>query len=54
MLRHRFDVETMLRIFELNVKNPAFSQQTNSSNARTNKKPMSQLTFTTEFMKCLE
>jgi len=26
MFRHRFDVGTMLRVFELNVKNPAFGQ----------------------------
>jgi len=24
MFRHRFDVGTMLRVIELNVKNPAF------------------------------
>ena len=34
MFRHRFDVGTMLRVFELNVKNPAFAQQKNSSNAK--------------------
>jgi len=27
MFRHRFDVGTMLRVLELNVKNPAFAQQ---------------------------
>ena len=27
MFRHRFDVGTMLRVFELNVKNPAFAKQ---------------------------
>jgi len=26
--------ETMLRVFELNVKNPAFAKQKNSSNAK--------------------
>ena len=30
----RFDVGTMLRVFELNVKNPAFAKQKNSSNAK--------------------
>ena len=34
MFGHRFDVGTMLRVFELIVKNPAFAQQKNSSNAR--------------------
>jgi len=34
MLRHRFDVGIMLRVFELNVKNPAFAKQKNSSNAK--------------------
>jgi len=32
--RHRFDVGTMLRVIELNVKNPAFAKQKNSSNAK--------------------
>ena len=32
--RHRFDVGTMLRVFELNVKNPAFAKQKNSSMRR--------------------
>jgi len=31
---HRFDVGTMLWVFELNVKNPAFAKQKNSSNAK--------------------
>jgi len=30
MFRHRFDVGTMLRVFELNVKNTAFAKQKNS------------------------
>ena len=30
----RFDVGTMLRVFELNVKNPVFAKQKNSSNAK--------------------
>ena len=38
MFRHRFDVRinyhSMLRVFELNVKNPAFAKQKNSSNAK--------------------
>jgi len=34
MFRHRFDVGTMLRVFELNVKNPAFAKQKNSSNVK--------------------
>jgi len=34
MYRHRFDVGTMLRVFELNVKNPAFAQQKNRLNAK--------------------
>jgi len=34
MFRHRFDVRTMLHVFELNVKNPAFAQQKNNSNAK--------------------
>ena len=34
MFRHMFDVGTMLRVFELNVKNLAFAQQKNSSNAK--------------------
>jgi len=34
MFRHRFDVRTMLRVFELNLKNPAFAQQKNSSNVK--------------------
>jgi len=29
----RFDVGTMLRVFELNMKNPALAKQKNSSNA---------------------
>jgi len=27
MFQHRFNVGTMLRVFELNVKNPAFAKQ---------------------------
>ena len=34
MFQHMFDVGTMLHAFELNVKNPAFAQQKNSSNAK--------------------
>ena len=34
MFRHRFDVGTMLCVFELNVKNPAFAQHQNNLNAR--------------------
>ena len=34
MFQHRFDVVTMLHVFELNVKNPAFAQQKNISNAK--------------------
>jgi len=34
MFRHRFDVGTMLRVFGLNVKNPAFAEQRNNSNAK--------------------
>ena len=33
-LRRRFDVRTMLRVFELNVKNIAFAKQKNSSNEK--------------------
>ena len=32
--RHRFDVGTLLLVFELNMKNPAFAKQKNSSNAK--------------------
>jgi len=28
--KYRFDVGTMLRVFELNMKNPAFAQQKNN------------------------
>ena len=31
---NRLDVGTMLRVFELNVKNPAFAKQKNSLNAK--------------------
>ena len=31
---HRFDVGTMLHVFELNVKNPAFAKQKNISNSK--------------------
>ena len=34
MFWHRFDVGTMLHVFELNVKNPTFAKQKNSSNAK--------------------
>jgi len=34
MYHHRFDVGTMLRVFELNVKNHAFAKQKNSSNVK--------------------
>ena len=34
MLRHRFDVGTMLHVYQLNVKNPALAQHENSSNAK--------------------
>ena len=34
MLRFRFYVGTMLRVFELNVKNPAFSQHKTNWNAK--------------------
>jgi len=34
MFRQRLDVGTMLHIFELNVKNPTFAQQKNSSNVK--------------------
>jgi len=34
MFQHRFDVGTMLHVFGLNVKNPAFPQQKNSSNSK--------------------
>ena len=34
MFRDMFDVGTMLRIFELYVKNQAFAQQKNDSNAK--------------------
>ena len=29
MFRHRFDVRTMLHVFELNVTDPAFAQKKN-------------------------
>ena len=32
MFRHRFYVRTIVRVFEINVKNPASAQQKNSSN----------------------
>ena len=34
MFRHRFHVGAMQRVLELNVKNPAFAKQKNSSNAK--------------------
>ena len=34
MFRHRFDIRTMLRVFELNVKNAAFAPLKNISNAK--------------------
>jgi len=34
MFRHRIDVGTMLRVFELNVKNPSFAQHKNITNAK--------------------
>jgi len=34
MFRHRFDVGTVLPVFELKVKNPAFAQQKNITNAK--------------------
>jgi len=32
MFQNRFDVGTMLRVFELIVKNPAFAQRKNTTN----------------------
>jgi len=34
MFRYRFDVGTMLPVFELNVKNITFAQQKNSANTK--------------------